>query len=92
MNGNNFKVVYVLGGIVGGLISSLLSQTFASVPGVPAVHAFWGGFLLLLGARIACGCTRYNTIHTSSTSVATRKRHRLVRRDRLKKETLRLDS
>lgn len=39
--------------------SSNLSGSYASVDGVGIQNAFIGGFLLLFGARLASGCTRY---------------------------------
>ena len=41
--------------------SSNLSGNYASVDGVNIPNAFIGGFLLLFGARLASGCTRYFT-------------------------------
>lgn len=62
---NWWQVALVAGIAVGALVSSRLSGTvrrgiapvWRMSPGVRFVMAFAGGFLLLLGARIADGCT-----------------------------------
>jgi len=45
--------------MVASYISSSLSGSYGSVDGVSISNAFIGGFLLLFGARLASGCTRY---------------------------------
>lgn len=46
------------GAIFGGYLSAVASGTLGAAPGVPPVHAFLGGMLMNLGARIGGGCTR----------------------------------
>ncbi|XP_025084332.1 uncharacterized protein LOC112558218 [Pomacea canaliculata] len=55
--GNWWQVFYVSGGIVGGLSSSLASHSLASSQGVGVFEALCGGVVMLLGARLAAGCT-----------------------------------
>lgn len=45
--------------MVASYASSNLSGSYGSVDGVSISNAFIGGFLLLFGARLASGCTRY---------------------------------
>ena len=45
--------------MIASYASSNLSGNYASVDGVSISNAFIGGFLLLFGARLASGCTRY---------------------------------
>ena len=52
------QVLYVGGAMLGGLLSSSLSRTLATEPGVPIQFAIPGGFLLIFGSRFAAGCTR----------------------------------
>lgn len=46
------------GAILGGLISSLASQTVGDAKGATIHTAIIGGLLMLWGARLAAGCTR----------------------------------
>ncbi|XP_013406129.1 uncharacterized protein LOC106170705 [Lingula anatina] len=55
--GNWWQVVYVFGAILGGALSALSSSSYGSTQGVSVVTAFFGGFLMLIGARFAAGCT-----------------------------------
>ncbi|XP_076441521.1 thiosulfate transporter TsuA-like [Babylonia areolata] len=55
--GNWWQVLYVGGAILGALLSSAASNSLAETQGVGALDAFFGGFLMLLGARLAAGCT-----------------------------------
>ncbi|XP_041355417.1 UPF0394 membrane protein PD_1892-like [Gigantopelta aegis] len=50
-------VFYVCSAVIGGLSSALMSSSLASVQGVGALEAFFGGFILLFGARFGAGCT-----------------------------------
>jgi uncharacterized membrane protein YedE/YeeE len=52
-----WQIFYVLGAVLGGFISAAASGTLGSTVGVPAHHAFVGGFILYLGTRIGGGCT-----------------------------------
>jgi hypothetical protein len=61
----------VIGGFVGKLLSreqkapeipALWKERFGNRPYLRLVHAFLGGFLLLVGARIAGGCTSSHII------------------------------
>jgi hypothetical protein len=49
----------VCGAIVGGAASAASSDSLASVQGVGIAEAICGGFLMLIGARLASGCTRF---------------------------------
>ncbi len=72
----NWRVYFIGGIILGGLISSTLSGNFGftaemgrftAIVGWPApaaaIYFFAGGLLLGLGARIAGGCTSGHSIH-----------------------------
>ncbi|XP_070580847.1 thiosulfate transporter TsuA-like isoform X2 [Ptychodera flava] len=54
---NWWQVMYVCGAIVGALVSALCSQSLGMVPGISLVSSFFGGFLMLFGARMGAGCT-----------------------------------
>ena len=47
------------GAVLGGLFSSLASASLASVKGAGILSALFGGLLMLLGARLGAGCTRW---------------------------------
>ena len=53
------QVVYVLATVVGGLLSAFSSDSIGTEKGVSIAAAICGGMLLLIGARLAAGCTRY---------------------------------
>ncbi len=66
----NYGLLFVIAMLVGAFVSAKIAGTFAveMVPklwsdrfgpgmGKRALAAFWGGFLLLFGARLAGGCT-----------------------------------
>lgn len=55
----HWQVAFVLSSIFGAFLSSILSGTYGSVAGVSIVQSFVGGALILFGARMAGGCTRY---------------------------------
>jgi hypothetical protein len=55
--GNWWQAFYVLAAMLGGCLSAVASDTLATAPGVPVPEAFFGGVLLLIGARFAAGCT-----------------------------------
>ena len=46
------------GAILGGAISALASDTYASAKGATVHTAIIGGVLMLWGSRLAAGCTR----------------------------------
>nr|KAG5707290.1 hypothetical protein BaRGS_000064 [Batillaria attramentaria] len=50
-------VLYVSGAILGALSAAAASCSLAAVQGVGVVEALFGGLLMLLGARLAAGCT-----------------------------------
>ena len=52
------QVIYVIAAMLGGFLSATSSDTLATTKGVPIPAALGGGFLLLIGARFAAGCTR----------------------------------
>ena len=54
-----FQVVFVLSSVFGAFMSSIFSGTYGSVPGVSITQSFVGGALIIFGARLAGGCTRY---------------------------------
>ncbi|KAK2167553.1 hypothetical protein LSH36_26g03010 [Paralvinella palmiformis] len=54
---NWWQVFYVLFAVLGGAFSALSSDSLANAQGVTAVCAFFGGLFLVLGARLAAGCT-----------------------------------
>jgi len=69
-NSGRWEVYFLLGALIGAFLSSLLTKDFkvrftpqlwqkvkGSSPANRAVWAFIGGFLLILGARLAGGCT-----------------------------------
>ena len=53
------QVFYAGGAILGGAISATLSGSWGSVIGFDPTVVFIGGMLLVFGARLASGCTRY---------------------------------
>ena len=53
------QVMYVCGAVLGGLFSALASDSVATTPGVTVDSAVCGGVLMLLGARLGAGCTRW---------------------------------
>ena len=53
------QVVYVFGAMLGVLMSAAASDTVQTTKAVPYQHALTGGILMLFGARLASGCTRY---------------------------------
>ncbi|CAH1252924.1 Hypp1039 [Branchiostoma lanceolatum] len=55
--GNWWQVVYVVGAVVGALISAASSQTQGTVKGVSMASGFFGGLIMLFGARLGAGCT-----------------------------------
>lgn len=55
--GNWWQVIYIVTAIIASLIASTISGTYGVVKGVPAADAFFGGFVMLLGSRMASGCT-----------------------------------
>eukprot|EP00960_Hanusia_phi_P052694 761588-Hanusia_phi.AAC.2 len=55
--GNIWQPVYLAAAIIGALISSTGTGTFGKAAGVTPAEAFFGGFLAILGSRIASGCT-----------------------------------
>lgn len=64
-----------LGGLFGKLIHrqknspevpALWEERFGNRPKLRLFHAFWGGFLLLIGSRIAGGCTSSHIINGMS--------------------------
>ncbi|XP_035666754.1 UPF0394 inner membrane protein YeeE-like [Branchiostoma floridae] len=55
--GNWWQVVYVAGAVVGALISAASSQTLGTVKGVSMASGFFGGLIMLFGARLGAGCT-----------------------------------
>lgn len=55
------QVIFMAGYMIASYASSNLSGSYGSVDGVNISNAFIGGFLLLFGARLASGCTRYFT-------------------------------
>ncbi|KAK7108480.1 thiosulfate transporter TsuA-like [Littorina saxatilis] len=54
---NWWQVLYVGGAILGGLASAAASDSLATVQGVGVAEAVCGGVVMLLGARLAGGCT-----------------------------------
>ncbi|KAI0207963.1 hypothetical protein LSAT2_007377 [Lamellibrachia satsuma] len=54
---NWWQVFYVSGALGGAFTSAYLSGSLGGMTGVSVCQAFSGGFLLMLGARIAGGCT-----------------------------------
>ncbi|KAI8499255.1 hypothetical protein Bbelb_230190 [Branchiostoma belcheri] len=55
--GNWWQVVYVAGAVVGALISAASSQTLGTVKSVSMASGFFGGLVMLFGARLGAGCT-----------------------------------
>lgn len=55
----SLQVIFMASYALASYTSSNLSGTYGSVDGVSTLNAFLGGFLLLFGARLASGCTRY---------------------------------
>ncbi|CAD5124400.1 DgyrCDS12685 [Dimorphilus gyrociliatus] len=54
---NWWQVLYVCSAIIGALSSAAASDTLSSTPGVHKAAAYFGGFIMLIGARFASGCT-----------------------------------
>merc|ERR1711879_314714 len=54
---NTWRLVYLLSSILGAFLSTLASNSFAETRGVPGAPAFIGGFMVVFGARVGCGCT-----------------------------------
>jgi len=54
-----FQVLFVIAAIVGAYVSSNLSESYGTVNGVSIPLSFSGGALMIIGARLAGGCTRY---------------------------------
>eukprot|EP00297_Palpitomonas_bilix_P008141 CAMPEP_0113872216 /NCGR_PEP_ID=MMETSP0780_2-20120614/3081_1 /TAXON_ID=652834 /ORGANISM="Palpitomonas bilix" /LENGTH=458 /DNA_ID=CAMNT_0000857705 /DNA_START=140 /DNA_END=1513 /DNA_ORIENTATION=- /assembly_acc=CAM_ASM_000599 len=53
-----WQVFYVVGAVLGSLISATLSGTYGrTANGVFPLEAFFGGMLMLFGSRFAAGCT-----------------------------------
>lgn len=52
-----WQVWYVCGAMAGGYLSAYSSGSLQSVTGVSMSHAFTGGAVMIIGARIAGGCT-----------------------------------
>lgn len=57
------QVIFMAGYMTASYASSNLSGSYGNVDGVSISNAFIGGFLLLFGARLASGCTRYLIIN-----------------------------
>jgi hypothetical protein len=61
----NIYIVHVIqlanfiAAIVGAYVSSNLSESYGTVNGVSIPLSFCGGALMIIGARLAGGCTRY---------------------------------
>lgn len=55
--GNWWQVFLVCGAVIGGLVSAISSSTLSSSHGIQAHAAFFGGFIMIFGARFASGCT-----------------------------------
>ena len=51
----------VLGAVGGAYASSKMSGTFGTVEGSSVAESLAGGFLLMFGARLASGCTRWES-------------------------------
>ncbi|GMH55238.1 hypothetical protein TL16_g01857 [Triparma laevis f. inornata] len=47
---------------VGAYISSTLSETYGTSPGLSPIECFLGGVLMLFGSRLAAGCTSWHGI------------------------------
>ena len=54
---NWWKVWFVIAAIVGAYVSSNLSESYGTVNGVSIPLSFCGGALMIIGARLAGGCT-----------------------------------
>jgi len=52
------QVVFWLGAVAGAGLSAYLSGTWGTTTGVSPTLGFLGGAAMLLGARMASGCTR----------------------------------
>jgi len=52
-----WQPTYLFGAMIGAFISSSLSGSWGSVPSLNPVAAVLGGFLLIMGSRLAGGCT-----------------------------------
>lgn len=52
-----WQIFYVGGVILGAYLSASASGTLGTAKGAPPMYSFVGGFLIILGARIAGGCT-----------------------------------
>jgi uncharacterized membrane protein YedE/YeeE len=55
--GNWWQVVYLLGAAVGAALAAGVTNTMGAAVGVPPADAFVGGFVMILGSRLASGCT-----------------------------------
>jgi uncharacterized membrane protein YedE/YeeE len=55
--GNWWQVVYLFGAAAGAAISSSATHTLGRTAGVGYADAFIGGFVMILGSRLASGCT-----------------------------------
>ena len=55
-----WQVFYVLAAVGGGAFSALSSNSIGTAQGPNIATAIFGGICLLLGARLAAGCTRYS--------------------------------
>ena len=53
------QMFYVAGAIAGACVSAAASGSLGSTPGVSLLSSFLGGLVLIFGARLAGGCTRY---------------------------------
>ena len=54
------QVFYWVGAVSGSALSAYLSNTWGQAVGVDPWVGFLGGVLMLFGARLASGCTRYS--------------------------------
>jgi hypothetical protein len=54
---NWYQVLFVAAMVAGAATSAALSNTLGHIHGPGSVQAFFGGFLLIFGARLANGCT-----------------------------------
>mmetsp|Transcript_4301 Transcript_4301/g.8429 ORF Transcript_4301/g.8429 Transcript_4301/m.8429 type:complete len:736 (-) Transcript_4301:163-2370(-) len=55
--GNWWQVIYIAAAILGALACSKITGTYGMAKGVPVLHAVLGGFTMILGSRMASGCT-----------------------------------
>jgi len=54
---NIYQILFLVGATLGALISSVASGSYRAAPSISIVQAFIGGFLIIMGGRIASGCT-----------------------------------